>query len=188
MDNNLTIWSVLEPLVYITDFKHLAEISRELKSPHATVRKYLNELEKQGILAKSIKGRLTLYKLNYSNLLIIDYLSLFEKSKLVARCQNDLLMKEIVSFLHKTFMDNELIIFGSAVENTKKANDIDILIIGNIKAKDKLKDFEKKFEIKFHVISVPKLDDISNTLKEEIKKKHLIINNTEIILRWILKN
>ena len=50
MDNNITIWSVLEPLAYLKDFKHLAEISRELKSPHATVRKYLNELEKKGKL------------------------------------------------------------------------------------------------------------------------------------------
>jgi len=188
MDNNLTIWSVLQPLIYINDFKHLAEISRELESPHATVRKYLNELEKQGVLIKNIMGRLTMYKLNYSNPLISDYLSLSEKSRLVVRCQKDILMKEIVSFLHETFSNKELIIFGSAVENTKKANDIDLIVVGDIQAKDKVKNFEKKFGIKFHIISIAKLEDINDALKEEIKKKHLIINNTEIVLRWILRN
>jgi len=35
MVNKLTIWSFLEPLLYSQEFLHLAEISRELKSPHA---------------------------------------------------------------------------------------------------------------------------------------------------------
>lgn len=186
MVNKLTIWSFLEPLLYSQEFLHLAEISRELKSPHATVRKHLNEFEKQGIVIKKTKGRLTLYKLNYSNPLIIDYLILAEKEKLVRKCQESLILKEIVSFFNE-FENKEILLFGSVTENTKKANDIDLLIIGDV-AKDKIKDFEKKFDLKFHVIDVKSLEQVTKSLKEEIIKKHLIIQGSESIIKWMLQN
>ena len=59
-----TKYSYLEPFLTTRESLHLLDISRKLKENHATVRKYLNKFEKQGILKKEIKGRLTLYKLN----------------------------------------------------------------------------------------------------------------------------
>jgi len=185
MVNKQTIWTFLEPLMYAEEFIHLAEISRELKSPHATVRQYLNWFEKEGIVIKQIKGRLTIYKINYSNPLIIDYLILAEKNKLVRKFHNDLLMKEIVSFLHNINLDT-IIIFGSSVKNTKSINDIDLVVIG--KKETNFKDFEKKFNVKFHIINVNKLEEINESLKKEIKKKHLIIENSEKVIKWMLKN
>jgi len=186
MVKKVTMWEYLEPLLYSKEFIHLAEISRKLKSPHATVRKYLNYFEKQGVVIKEIKGRLTMYKLNYSNPLLVDYLTLAEKNKLIRKCHSDLLMREIVSFFHGT-PRREIIIFGSSVDSPKSSNDIDILITGE-KAKEGFKDFEKKFGIKFHIINLKKLGEINNSLKKEIKKKHLIIENTEIVIKWMLKN
>ena len=185
MVNKQTIWTFLEPLMYAEEFIHLAEISRELKSPHATVRQYLNWFEKEGIVIKQIKGRLTIYKINYSNPLIIDYLILAEKDKLVRKLYNDLLMKEIVSFLHNINLDT-IIIFGSSVKNTKSINDIDLVVIG--KKETNFKDFEKKFNVKFHIINVNKLEEINESLKREIRKKHLIIENSEKVIKWMLKN
>lgn len=185
MVNNITTLSVLEPLLFKQEWIHLAEISRELKMPHPTARIYLNDFEKEGVVIKQIKGRLTLYKLNYSNPLIIDYISLVEKNKLIKKCSKEILLKEIVSFLHES--NNPTIIFGSASINLKNANDIDLVIIGEFE-KSEFKEFEKKHNIKFHLINLKKLEEINPTLKEEIKKKHLIVQDSEKIIKWMLKN
>jgi hypothetical protein len=185
MVNNITILSVLEPLLFKQEWTHLAEISRELKMPHPTARIYLNDFEKEGVVLKQIKGRLSLYKLNYSNPLIMDYLILVEKSKLIKKCSKEVLLKEIVSFLHD--LDNSAIIFGSALLDLKNANDVDLVIIGEFE-KSKFKEFEKKHDINFHLINLKKLGEINLTLKEEIKKKHLIIQDSEKIIKWMLKN
>ena len=185
MVNNITTLSVLEPLLFKQEWTHLAEISRELKMPHPTARIYLNNFEKEGVVIKQIKGRLALYKLNYSNPLIIDYIILVEKNKLIRRCSKEILLKEIVSFLHDS--DNPTIIFGSASVNLKNANDIDLIIIGDFN-KPGFKEFEKKHDIKFHLIDLKKLEEIIPSLKEEIKKKHLIVQDSEEIVKWMLKN
>jgi len=185
MVNNITILSVLEPLLFKQEWIHLSEISRELKMPHPTARIHLNSLEKEGVVIKQIKGRLTLYKLNYNNPLIIDYIILIEKNILIKKSSKDVILKEIISFLHKS--SNSIIIFGSATNDLKKAEDIDIIIIGNFD-KTKFKEFEKKHNLKFHLINLKKLEDINSSLKEEIKKKHLIIQDSEKIIKWMLKN
>ncbi len=189
MVNKLTIWSFLEPLLYSQEFLHLAEISRELKSPHATVRKHLNEFEKQGIVIKKTKGRLTLYNVNYDNPLLFDYLTLSEKERLIRKCQESLVLKEIVNFLHE-LENKEILLFGSIAENSKKPNDIDILVIGKIKdsVKEEIKAFEKRFNLKFHIIDLDSLEQVNKSLKEEIIKKHLIIQGAESIIKWMLAN
>ncbi len=182
---NITVLSVLEPLLFKEEWVHLAEISREVKMPHPTARIYLGNFEKEGVVVKQIKGRLTLYKLNYSNPLIIDYLVLVEKNKLIKKCSKEILLREIVSFLHES--NNPVIIFGSASVDLKNANDIDLIIIKEFE-KNKFKEFEKKHNIKFHLINLKKLGEIGLSLKEEIKKKHLIVQDSEEIIKWMLKN
>jgi len=185
MVNNITMLSVLEPLLFRQEATHLAEISREIKMPHPTARLHLNYFERQGIVTKQIKGKLSLYKLNYSNPLIIDYIILVEKNKLIKRCSNEVLLKEIISYLHN--LDNTLIIFGSASINLKNSNDIDLLIIGEFN-KNSLREFEKKFGIKFHIINLKNLQEVSSALKLEIKNKHLIIQDLDKVIKWMLKN
>jgi|SRR3989344_2775025 len=185
MVNNITITSSLEPLLYKHEWVHLAELSRILKTPHPTLRQHLNFFEKKGILSKSIKGRLTLYKIKEDAPLLLEYLVITEKNKLIARCNQELLLKEITYFFHS--FSNTLLIFGSSVHNLKNANDIDLLITGEFN-KQLLKDFEKRFGVKFHIISIKNLLDVSPTLKKEIIEKHLIINNSEEVIKWMLKN
>ncbi len=182
-----TIWADLEPFINSREFLHLADLSRKLKKPHPTLRKHLLFFEKQGILTKEIKGRLTLYKLNFSNPLIIDYISLAEKEKLLEKCKNNLVLKELVDFLHKTLdEENKALIFGSSTENIKNANDIDLIITGKIKFKEKIKDFEKKFGLEIHLINVENLKGINEALKKEIIKKHLIVQGSEEIIKWLI--
>ncbi|MCK4670242.1 MAG: nucleotidyltransferase domain-containing protein [Nanoarchaeota archaeon] len=187
MVKKLTIWSYLEPFLYSQESLHLADISKKLKKQHTTARKHLNNFEKQGILIKSIKGRLTLYRINLSAPLLVEYLVLAEKEKLLNACRKDLLLNELISFLHQHLQeDNKALIFGSAATDSKKANDVDLLITGKINFKDRIKQFEKKFNKKIHLINTKNLKTITQSLRMEISKKHLIIQGSEEIAAWLL--
>lgn len=183
----ITKWTYLEPLLYSKEALHLEEISKKLKKNHSAVRQYLNDFEKQGILAKNIKGRLTTYKINLSNPLIIDFIAIVEKEKLVNRCKTDLLLNEIAGFLHAHLKEeNKALIFGSSVLDSKKANDIDLLIAGKIDFEKDIKLFEKKFNLKIHLINSEDLKSLNDSLKKEIIQKHLIIQGCEEIVKWLI--
>jgi DNA-binding transcriptional ArsR family regulator len=165
---------------------HLSDISRKLEKNHTVVRLYMSLLEKQGILEKKKVGRMTMYKIKISPLLI-DYLCLAEKEKLVAKCQKDLVLKEIMGFLHNYLgEDNKALIFGSATIDARKAHDMDILITGEINLEERIKELEKRLSIKFHVLNVKNLEQVKDTLKKEILAKHLIVQGTEEIVTWLI--
>ncbi|MDP2750345.1 MAG: nucleotidyltransferase domain-containing protein [Nanoarchaeota archaeon] len=163
---------------------HLADISRSLNEPHPTVRQWLNLLEKKGILKKSFKGRLTLYSLNVENALLFEYLIIAEKLRLIEKCEQNLILKEILDFIKKNFNESKVLIFGSAVDSLNKANDIDLLIIGAEKTND-LEKFTSKLGKNTHIIHVKSFDAISNSLKTEIIKRHLIIKGADELVRWL---
>jgi predicted nucleotidyltransferase len=188
MVKKVSTWLFLEPLIYCQESLHLADISRKLGLPHATVRKHLNLFEKQGVVVKKIQGRLSMYKLNYSNPLISDFLQIIETERLIQKCQKDILFKEFVCFVNENFNVNNVIIFGSSVENVKKANDMDILVVGKEFPKENLVNLEKRLGIKFHVVSVKSFDEVTKALKNEIISRHIIIKGTEDVVRWMLKN
>jgi DNA-binding transcriptional ArsR family regulator len=182
MVKKVSIWLTLEPLIY-SEPKHLAEISKRVKKPHTTVRKQLAIFERIGLISKEKKGRQTFYRVKQIPLLI-DYLTIIEKERIIRRCQEDLLLKEIVNNLH--VLNNSILMFGSAVNSVKKARDIDLVIIGKFRS-DRIKDIEKKLRLKLHVINVENLSNITNTLKNEIVKKHLIIQGSEEIIKWLIE-
>lgn len=186
MVENVSIWLTLEPLLLSKEAKHLAQISRELGKPHPTVRKHLNFFESKGVVTKEKKGRQTLYQLKASNPLIVDYWSVVEKERLLKACKKDLLMQEVVAFLHTLDVD-QAVIFGSAVGGTETANDIDVLLVGE-PDEAAVEGFEHKFKVSFHIIDVPSLGDVSSELKGEVLKKHLIVEGTEEVVKWMLEN
>lgn len=186
MVNKLTISSYLDPFLNNRDFIHLSELARKLGKNHTVVRLYMNKLEKQGVLEKKIVGRLTMYKLKPS-VVLIDYLCLAEKEKLIAKCQKDIILKEIVGFLHENLTEhNKCLIFGSATIDSRKAGDIDLLIAGKIDFESKLKDLEKRLNIDIHLMNTKDLNSITPTLKKEIFTKHLIIQGCEEIIKWLI--
>lgn len=185
MVKKLTILSVLEPfLSRPKESLHLSQLSRDLKEPHPTLRQHFNYLEKLGVIKKQIKGRLTLYSLNFSSPCLINYIVIAEEYMLINRMEKDLIFKELVSFLNSYNYKNKYLIFGSFVDNPKNANDVDLLIIGSI-LKDDLNAFSRKYNLNIHPIQNKSMELISDALKKEIIKKHLIINSTEEFLRWL---
>ncbi|MCD6483011.1 MAG: winged helix-turn-helix transcriptional regulator [Candidatus Aenigmarchaeota archaeon] len=181
MVKKVSIWSTLEPLLY-SEAKHLAKISKELKKAHTTVRKQLAIFEKIGLVKKEKKGRQTFYKLRRIPL-FIDYLTILEKEKLIRRCREELVLKEIVECLHS--FNNPILVFGSAVDSVKKARDVDLLVVGKFNI-EKIKLLEKRLNLKFHVINVRSLREINEALKKEITKKHLIVQGSEELIKWLI--
>jgi len=116
---------------------------------------------------------------------LLDYLVIAEKEKLIAQCQKDLILKEVVGFFHELLnQENKALIFGSAVINARKAGDIDILITGKFYT-SKIKELEKRLNIEIHLINPKDLNIIETTLKKEILAKHLIIQGSEEIVKWL---
>jgi DNA-binding transcriptional ArsR family regulator len=186
MVNKVTIASYLEPFLYSKEFMHLSDIARRIGKNHTVVRLYLNQFEKQGILEKRIIGRMTMYRIKLSPLLI-DYLALAEKEKLVSKCQKDLVLKEIIGFLHNYLNENnKALVFGSATLDARKAKDIDILITGEINFEENFREEEKKLNVKFHLLNTKDLESIKEALKKEILAKHIIIQGTEEVVTWLL--
>jgi predicted nucleotidyltransferase len=184
MVKKLTKYSYLEPFLNTREILHLAEISKKLKQPHPTTRIYLNYFEKKGILKKESKGKLSLYKLNLSNNFLINYLAIIEQEKLLKKISDDLILNEVSSYFINNSTNQKILIFGSAVDNSKKANDVDILVIGKINIK--LKELENIINKKIHLINVLNFKEIKSSLKEEILNKHLIIKGAEEISKWLV--
>ena len=180
MVKKMTKWLYLHPFLYVDESMHLLDISRRLNQNHATVRKYLNQFQKEGLLKKQTKGTLTLYSINYDFPLLIDYLSIVEKEVLIHKANQHKILRELIRDLHSISKKN-LIIFGSVVENYINAKDIDILGTEELD----FGEIEKKFGKKVHYIKVDSLEKVKVALKEEVRKKHLIINCVEQVVKWI---
>lgn len=184
MVRKLTILEAIEPFLYRPKEEiHLSEISRIIDAPHVTVRQWLEFFEEKGVLKKSNKGRLSLYSLNLDNPNIGDYLVIAEKNRLIASCEKDVVFRELASLVNQQLEENSLaLVFGSAAISLKKADDIDLLVTGNIDEKV----ISNKINKEIHLINLKSLKDISASLKQEIIKKHIIIKGTEDIIRWML--
>ncbi len=187
MDVSVTKWSILEPLIFEREFVHLEEISRRVGRAHSFIRKYLNEFVEFGILEKKRVGRMIMYRINNEFPLLLDILVLIEKEK-VLRAKG-LIIREIIYDLRNILaIDNFSLIFGSAVRGTKRAGDIDILVVGElgVESKKELGKLERKVNKSIHLIEIESLGNVSDALKEEIRKSHLIIQGSENIVKWLI--
>ena len=163
---------------------YLRELAVQLKKPHQTIKPYVEELIKQGILAKIQRKNLTEYGLNFKNKQIYNYLVITEKEILIKKLNKEILLRILFEKLSPFFPNNTFLIFGSSVKKIKKTSDIDLLIIGKSNLTKTLDDFEKIYNKKIHKIQVTNFNKMNNTITQEIYKKHLIFNNTERVLRF----
>jgi len=177
MVNKLT---VLFP--FLADYHaelHLAHIARSLNEPHPTVRLHLNALVEEGFLQRRRVGTLTLYKLNTSNPLLLDLLVQAEKERLL---KAPLLVRALTEDVRKQLGDRSLaLLFGSIVDQPNAANDIDLFLLG-----DDDVTISPRYRRPLHSTKVSGLDRTPSALKAEIMKKHLFLQGTEQLVRWLL--
>ncbi|MFH2028443.1 MAG: hypothetical protein ABIJ08_04855 [Nanoarchaeota archaeon] len=171
---------------YLNDYSrsyYLRELASLLKKSHQTIKPYVELLVKEKILIKTERKNIIEFKLNFKNKRLYDYLVIAEKEKLIARLENDTLLRVLYDKINGLFNDNTFIIFGSSVNQIEKAADIDLLVIGRKDIKKEIEDFEEVYNKKIHKVQTNDFKKLGLTLIKEIYAKHLIFNNTEKVIR-----
>lgn len=163
---------------------YLREMAELLKKPHQTIKPYVEGLVKEKILIKNKRKKIIEYSLNFNNKQLYDYLTIAEKEKLAERMKEDLILKVLFEKLSAFFSKDIFVIFGSSVYKIKKDSDIDLLIIGKSNLSKEIKDFEDIYNRKIHKIQVIDIKKISSALIKEVYKKHILLNETERIIRF----
>ncbi|MFH1408345.1 MAG: nucleotidyltransferase domain-containing protein [Nanoarchaeota archaeon] len=160
---------------------NLQEFENMFKKPHQTVKRHLQVFVKDDVLTEMRMGKFMFYKLNRENPLHLNYLSICEKELTFTFLKNTL-FKRLHETLSPFFGTSAMLIFGSAAVS-KTFNDIDLLVLGDDKKiPATLKDFEKIYAKKIHLVQT-KEKDLTPSFKAEIMKKHIILNNHDYFMR-----
>ena len=163
---------------------YLRELGALLKKPHQTIKPYIKELVKERVLNREARKKITEYGLNFKNKGVYDYLVIAEKEILMEKIEEETLLKILYERLSIYFTNNAFIIFGSSVNKIEKGPDIDLLIVGRINVNKVINEFQEVYNKKIHKIQISNFNKLSSTLIKEIYKKHLILNNTEQVVRF----
>lgn len=175
---------------YVTDYSkkcYLRELAALLNKPHQTIKPYIEDLVKEGVFIKDKRKKIIEYGLNFKHKGIYDYLVIAEKERLMEKLEEETLLKILHEKLSPYFGNNDFVIFGSSVNKLEKESDIDLLMIGKINITNLLNEFQEVYNKKIHKVQTTNLNKLSPTLIKEIYKKHLILNNTERIVRFFVK-
>ena len=151
----------------------LREISRKVAIAPTSVKKYLNELEKEGLIINT-KHRIYGYPVYYAN-------RDSENFRFLKRMDTILKIKEsgLLDYLAETCMPDAIILFGSASQGEDlKESDIDLFIMSKEEKID-LDKFEKKLNKKINLF----FSEDFNKLSKELRNN--LING--VILKGYLK-
>ena len=135
-------------------------IARHLKLSHATVLKYINDLEKLGFIKKKEE---TLYPTYFANTPYPKY-KLYKKSYLVSK----LMDSGIVDYIQKECLPSSIILFGSGAKATfTEKSDIDIFVESK-ESKLNLAKYEKILNRKVNPLFEQNLNNLSKGLRNNI--------------------
>ena len=135
-------------------------IARHLKLSHATVLKYINDLEKLGFIKKKEE---TLYPTYFANTQYPKY-KLYKKNYLVSKLMNS----GIVDYIQKECLPSSIILFGSGAKATfTEKSDIDIFVESK-ESKLNLAKYEKILNRKVNPLFEQNLNNLSKELRNNI--------------------
>lgn len=163
-------------------FKELEEyynansLSKKLDISRIGAMKLLRKLEKDSILKSKIIGKSKIYKINLDNDYSRDLIAflLSDEANNFKRWKNE--FKEL-------FAENIVLIYGSAIVNYSKANDIDLMAIGSKNSKEMNKLINEKQKIlpkKIHLINISYGEFLKNL--ERRQKSIMNIIKTGVVL------
>ena len=185
MVNKITDIEIIK--LFLNDYSrriYLREIASLLGKPHQTVKPYIKNLVNKKVLIEERRKNVLDYSLNFKSKKIYEHLIIAEKEKTMELLDKEAILNILYEKLYNHFKNNSFIIFGSASINIKKASDIDLLIIGKENISNTVKEFEEIYNKKVHKVQVNNLKEVGLALINEIYKKHIILNNTEKIVRF----
>jgi len=176
--------------LYVNDYAgryYLREMAFLLGKSHQTIKPYVEELVRENVLVKNRRRNVVEYFLNFKDRKVFDYLIISEKTRLMERLNEDAVLSLLYDKLSGYFEKSVFVIFGSSVNKIKNGSDIDLLIIskGDISRISKeIKNFEEIYNKKVHRIHIGRIEKLTLSLIKEIYKKHLILNDTESVVRF----
>mgnify|MGYP005627168217 CR=1 FL=1 len=135
-------------------------IARNLKLSHATVLKYINDLEKLEFIKKKEE---TLYPTYFANTQNKNY-KFHKKEYLVSK----LFDSGIIEFIQKEILPSSIILFGSVAKATfTEDSDIDIFVEAK-ETRLNFAKFEKKLKRKVNILFEPNINGLSKELRNNI--------------------
>ena len=135
-------------------------LARHLKLSHATVLKYINDLEKLGFIKKKEE---TLYPTYFANTQNQKY-KFYKKNYLIFNLVNS----GVVDYIQKETLPSSIILFGSGAKATfTEKSDIDIFVEAKEPKLNVVK-YEKKLNRKINLLFEPKLNNLSKELRNNI--------------------
>jgi predicted nucleotidyltransferase len=140
----------------------LREISRKTKIAPPSVKKYLNELEKEGLIIKG-KHRIHEYPIYYANR-DNEYFKFLKKLDIIQK------IKEygLLEYLNDKCIPDSIILFGSASKGEDlKDSDLDLFLLCKEKKLDLIK-YEKQLNRKINLFFSENFNKLSKELKNNI--------------------
>jgi len=131
------------------------QIERELKIPLPSVIRYVDELEKEGILKKEKTGEVTFYSADRSSKNFLLEKKLFNIKSLYN--------SELIDFLVKELSNPTIVVFGSFSKGEDiEGSDIDIYLETPSKEKINLEKFEKRLKRKIQNFNYSSIQKVPN--------------------------
>ena len=135
-------------------------IARQLKLSHATVLKYIADLEKLSLIKKK---EVTLYPTFFANTESQKY-KFYKKNWLIFKITES----GLIDFIQKEALPTSIILFGSGAKATfTEKSDIDIFIEAN-ETKLELTKYEKKLNCKINLLFEQNINNLSKELRNNI--------------------
>lgn len=175
---------------FVSDYSrkyYLRELAVLLQKPHQTIKPYVETLVREGILFKNYRKNIVEYYLNLKNKQVCDYLVIVEKERLIEKLEEEPVLKVLYEKFSPHFSEGTFVIFGSSINKIEKGSDIDLLIVGKTNINKIINEFQEVYNKKVHKVQIKDLEKLTSTLTKEIYKKHLILNNSEQIVRFFKK-
>ena len=135
-------------------------IARHLKRSHATILKYINDLEKLGFIKKREE---TLYPTYFANTQNKKY-KFHKRDYLLSK----LMDSGIIDYIQKETLPSSIILFGSGAKATfTEKSDIDIFVEAK-ESKLNIAKYEKKLNRRINLLFESNLNDLSKELRNNI--------------------
>lgn len=184
MVKKLTKFDVLA--LFLEDYSkslYLREIASLLGTSHQAIKPRIEKLVADKILDRKLRKKITDYSLNFRNALIYSHIAMAEQERTTRILSKSTIMKRLYELLSGCFKDNTFVVFGSAAVNVEKANDIDLLCVGNTNIKNTIKYFNGTYSKTVHLVQVKRWKELQLSFIKEIYSKHILLNDTEKVVR-----
>jgi len=157
-----SVWKVFE--IFIDEPRkvhYIKEISKKINLAPTSVKKYIENLQKNDMIIKTKGNIFNGYIANRDYNEFLFYKRIFNLIKI----KESKLVDYLITLLYPT----AIILYGSYVRGEDiEESDIDLLIISKVKKRFEIESFEKILHRKIHIIIDENLKNLNKNLRQEI--------------------